>query len=259
MAPKISLIMTVYNRQQFLAAAIESVLAQTDKDFELLVWDDGSSDQSLRIAQTYGQTDARVKVFAGPHQGRTRSLQAAHAAAQGTYLGWVDSDDLLAPTALALTVTELDTNPEIGMVYTNYQVIDEDGKIIGVGSRCQIPFSEEQLLLDFMTFHFRLIRSSAFIQAGGIDPYFPAAIDYDLCLRLSEVTQIQHLEQSLYFYRSHRESISGQDRLQQVFYSREAISRALERRGLADKFQIEVQIESRFFLTQRLPSPGEKN
>lgn len=253
MAPKISLVMTVYNRQKFVAAAIESVLTQTYKDFELLVWDDGSSDQSLEIVQSYSQTDPRVKVFAGRHQGRTRSLQAAHAATQGMYVGWVDSDDLLAATALERTAQELDAHPDVGMVYTNYQVMDENGTVTGLGSRCQIPFSKEQLLLDFMTFHFRLIRQSTFIQAGGIDPYFPAAIDYDLCLRLSEVTQIQHLEQSLYFYRSHPYSISGQDRLQQVYYTREAISRALERRGLADKFQINVQIESRFFLTQRLP------
>ena len=259
MASKISLVMTVYNRQRFVAAAIESALGQTYSDFELLVWDDGSTDQSLEIAQTYSQADPRVKVFAGHHQGRTRSLQAAHAATQGTYVGWLDSDDLLAPTALERTAHELDTHPDVGMVYTNYQVIDENGTVTGPGSRCQIPFSKDQLLLDFMTFHFRLIRHSAFVQAGGIDSDFPAAIDYDLCLRLSEVTQIKHLEQSLYFYRSHPQSMSGLDQLQQVYFSREAISRALNRRGLADKFQIEVQVKSQFFLRKRLPTTERKS
>ncbi|NJM66109.1 MAG: glycosyltransferase [Acaryochloris sp. RU_4_1] len=251
MTPKISLIMTVHNRERFLAVALESLLAQTYRDFELLIWDDGSEDHSLKIAQAYARQDSRLRVFAGPHQGRTRALQAAHAVAQGTYLGWVDSDDWLAPTALAATVSPLETHPNIGMVYTNYLVVNEMGTVQGLGSRCQIPYSKDQLLLDFMTFHFRLFRHSAFVAAGGIDPYFPVAIDYDLCLRLSEVTLIQHLEQPLYYYRTHRDSLSQTDRLQQTYYAREAMVRALQRRGLADRYQIDVQLECRFSLIPR--------
>ena len=94
MKATISLIMTVYNRERYLGAAIESVLAQTRKDFELLVWDDGSTDSSLDIAGNYAKLDERVKVIAAPHQGRAPALKAAHAMCSGTHTGWVDSDDL---------------------------------------------------------------------------------------------------------------------------------------------------------------------
>ncbi|MCU0516714.1 MAG: glycosyltransferase [Oscillatoria sp. Prado101] len=94
MTATISLIMTVYNRERYLGAAIESVLAQTRKDFELLVWDDGSTDSSLDIAGNYAKLDERVKVIAAPHQGRAPALKAAHAMCSGTHTGWVDSDDL---------------------------------------------------------------------------------------------------------------------------------------------------------------------
>ncbi len=171
---------------------------------------------------------------------------------KGDYLGWVDSDDFLAPTALAETTTILDTHPHVGLVYTDYLAIDENGKVKGLGNRCRIPYSKNRLLIDFMTFHFRLFHRTIFEQSGGIDPYFQAAIDYDLCLRLSEVTEIQHLKRPLYYYRNHQESISQASRLQQIYYSREAIARALQRRGLAQHYQIEVQIEGRFFLKRKL-------
>jgi glycosyltransferase involved in cell wall biosynthesis len=251
MSPLISLITTVYNRQHYLQAAINSVLAQTYPNFELLIWDDGSSDESLRIAQRCAHQDERVKVFAAPHQGRALALQSAHTQATGDYLGWVDSDDLLAATALAETATILDTHPHIGLVYTNYWLLDAAGSVKGLGQRCQIPYSPDRLLVDFMTFHFLLFRHRAFEQAGGINPDFPAAIDYDLCLRLSEVTEVMHLPRPLYYYRVHHHSISGAQRLTQIEYARTAIAQALQRRGLADHYDIEVQIESRFVLQKK--------
>jgi glycosyltransferase involved in cell wall biosynthesis len=244
----ISLIMTVYNRERYLRQAIESVLAQTRKDFELIVWDDGSTDGSLAIAQHYAQTDERVRAVAAEHQGRVFSLRDAHAEAIGAYVGWVDSDDLLMPTALAETSAVLDTRPEIGMVYTDYRNIDGTGQTKNYGNRCHIPYSKDRLLLDFMTFHFRLIRNSVFDLAGGIDISLPCAEDYDLCLRLSEVTLIEHLTRPLYHYRSHQKSISYAQQVEQIRYSRESIARALTRRGLAELVTIEIDSIGRFFL-----------
>lgn len=118
MTAKISLVMTVYNRERYLATAIKSVLAQTYPDFELLIWDDGSTDKSLEIANDYAQRDRRVRVVAAEHQGRSPALKAAHSQATGAYLGWVDSDDALVPTALEETALVLNGHPELGLVYT---------------------------------------------------------------------------------------------------------------------------------------------
>jgi glycosyltransferase involved in cell wall biosynthesis len=244
----ISLIITVYNRERYLAQAIESVLSQTRGDFELLIWDDGSTDGSLAIARSYEEKDKRVRVVADSHQGFTKTLCQAVASTSGAYLGWVDSDDLLAPTALEETATLLNSQPNVGMVYTDYQVIDEQGTVKGLGKRCQIPFSKDRLLLDFMTFHFRLMRRSLYDEIGGVDSEFRAAQDYDLCLRLSEMTEIVQIKKPLYLYRNHTENISHSKQFEQIHFTHLAISRALQRRGLADKVELEVQVRPKFVL-----------
>jgi glycosyltransferase involved in cell wall biosynthesis len=150
----ISLVITVYNRERYLSEAIESVLAQTRQDFDLLIWDDGSTDNSVEIAKEYAKRDRRIRVVAAEHQGRTPSLKEALAQTKGSYIGLVDSDDLLAPTALEETATVLEADPVVGLVYTDYMDIDRQGKVIGYGNRCRVPYSKERLLIDFMTFHF---------------------------------------------------------------------------------------------------------
>jgi glycosyltransferase involved in cell wall biosynthesis len=243
MAPLISVVILSYNRERYLCAAIESVLAQTQPNFELLIWDDGSTDRSLEIAQHYPQTDSRIRVVAATHQGIALASQSAIAATTGTYLGWVDSDDRLAPTALEKTAAVLTAQPAVGLVYTDYWTIDDRDQIRCYGQRCSIPYSKERLLLDFMTFHFRLLRRSVFEQVGGIDVALKDVYDYDLCLRLSEITAVARVQEPLYYYRSHAESSSYQRRLEQILWSRQAIAKALKRRGLSDRLQLDLKLE----------------
>jgi len=251
MQPEISLVMTVYNRERFLGESIESVLTQTRPDFELVIWDDGSTDCSLDIARGYAKKDNRIRLNEAEHKGRVSSLISAIAESSAPYLGWADSDDLLAPTAIEETSAVLAAHHEVGLVYTDYIVIDEDGKAKGYGRRCRIPYSKERLLLDLMTFHFRLIRRSVFDQAGGINSSFEMAMDYDLCLRLSEVTEVRHIRKPLYRYRNHQASLSNSRRVEQMHYAKRAISEALERRGLADQFEVDLQVRGRFSLKRR--------
>lgn len=251
MTATVSLIILSYNRAHYLQEAIASILAQTYRDFELLIWDDGSTDDAVQVAQAYAAKDCRVTVVAATHQGSTLALKAAIAQTTALYLGWVDDDDKLAPTALAETVAILNSHPEVGLVYTDYINIDETGREKGYGSRCRIPYSKERLLLDFMTFHFRLIRRSVFDQVGGIDERAAYIEDYDLCLRLSEVTTVHHLQKPLYYYRQHDGNLSDQQRVAQILGSRDAIARAIQRQGLSHKYDIEVQIIGRFFLRRK--------
>jgi glycosyltransferase involved in cell wall biosynthesis len=248
MEKSISIIMTVYNRERYLASAIKSVLSQTYTDFELLIWDDGSTDGSIEIARKFEMNDLRVRVVAASHQGQTRSLLAAIAETTCPYFGWVDSDDKLGPTALSETVAVMNARPDVGLVYTDYQVINEDNQITGYGSRCQIPYSKERLLVDFMIFHFRLLRRKAYEQVGGLNEQFERAQDYDLCLRLSEVSLIEHLAKPLYYYRQHKDSVSYQCRVEQIIAAGEAINQALVRRRLNTKYKLDVEIIGRYKL-----------
>ncbi len=252
MEKSISIIMTVYNRERYLANAIKSVLTQTRSDFELLIWDDGSTDRSVEIARNAAQNDPRVRVVAAEHRGQTRSLQAAIAQTTCPYFGWVDSDDLLAPTALSETAAVLDARPEVGLVYTDYQVINENNQLLGYGQRCRIPYSKERLLVDFMIFHFRLLRREVYEQVGGINEQFERAQDYDLCLRLSEMTEVEHLAKPLYYYRYHLESVSHQQRVEQIQAARDAINLALQRRGLLDRYELDVQIVGQYRLRPKV-------
>ncbi|USR90908.1 glycosyltransferase [Phormidium yuhuli AB48] len=250
MSPKISLILNSYNPSHYLQRAIESVLQQTYRDFELLIWDDGSSDDSLDIARSLAAQDERVRVIAAPHQGRGKALKAAIAVTTGDYLGWIDRDDILLPNALEQTAAILDKHPQVGMVYSDYLDIDSQGTPLGLGYRCQIPYSRDRLLTDFITFHFRLMRREIYNQAGGIDPAFEYAEDYDLCLRISELTEIYHLPEPLYHYRHHRDNASRSQASLQQARSQCAINNALCRRGLQDTLQLQVQ-GGRFILKPR--------
>lgn len=251
----VSLVITVHNREQYLDAAIASVLAQTHTNWELIIWDDGSSDRTVAIAQNYARQDQRIRVIAAPHWGRVAALKAAIAQTTGAYLGWLDSDDWLAATAVAETLAVLQNQPDVGMVYTDYLDVDAAGKLLGYGKRCHIPYSRDRLLLDFMTFHFRLIRRSVFDQVGGIDRASDLVEDYDLCLRLSEVTQVERVRKPLYYYRHHGNNASYQWRIEQVLRSQAAIRQALHRRGLADQYTIEVTLPAGQFRLRRQTTP----
>ncbi|MBW4562861.1 MAG: CHAT domain-containing protein [Mojavia pulchra JT2-VF2] len=242
MSPLISIVIINYNRERYLGAAIASVLQQTWQDFELLIWDDGSTDASVAIAKEYTHKDARIRVVTAPHQGITLARQAAIAQTTGIYIGWIDSDDLLAPTALAETAAKLNLYQEMGFVYTDYLDIDENSKVLGYGNRCRIPYSPERLLVDFMTFQFRLIRRSAYDRVNGFDGSPSYAEDYDLCLRLSEVAQVGHVKKPLYYYRKHSASVTQERSLEVVLCSQQVIAQALKRRGLADQYQIDVEL-----------------
>ena len=244
----ISIVMTVYNRERYLKAAIESVLSQTYPNFEFLIWDDGSTDNSLNIARNYAKLDPRIKVLAAEHRGVSYSLMAAIRETAFPYFGCVDSDDLLAPKALAETVPLLDANPQVGVVYTNYLLIDENDCVGGEGPLCQIPYSPQQLLVDPIVFHFRLIRRSAYNSCGGVDPKFASAFDYELCLRLSEVTEIRKINKLLYYYRIHQHNFSRQHRAEQIILCQTAVEQALQRRGLADKLELGVELVGQFRL-----------
>jgi filamentous hemagglutinin family protein len=237
----ISIVIVNYNQESYLRKAIASVLAQTKRDWELLIWDDGSTDNSVAIAREYEKQDSRIRVIIAQHQGVAKARRNAVAETTGDYIGWIDSDDWVADMALEETAKVLDSNPAIGMVYTDYYDVNSRGKVIGIGKRCNIPYSPQRLLVDFMTFHFRLLRREVYEQIGEINTDFKYVYDYDLCLRLSEITQVAKVPQPLYYYRHHCKSRSARYQKQRITWSEKAINQALQRRGLADNYSLQVE------------------
>lgn len=250
----IAVVTTVYNRSRFVAQTIRSVLAQSHADFEYVIADDGSTDDSLERVRDAVGTDPRVRVLAFRHRGPVDTLADAVAATTAPHLGWVDADDRLDPHALAKSLAILDQRPDVGVVYTDQLVIDDADRPLGVGARGDIPFSKDRLLTDFMTFHFRLIRRRDYDAVGGLDRSFATASDYDLCLRLSEITGFHHLREPLYHYRLHGSMVSGRRRLEQIHSSARAITKALDRRGLSATYALRLELDARFTLRPISPS-----
>lgn len=240
--PKVSIVTPCYNRERYLGLAIQSVLSQNFTDFELIIVDDGSTDTSLQIAQGFAATDKRIKVIALPkNQGVAVALKTGFDAARGQFIGQVDSDDLLEPQALEFTAQALEDDPGLGMVYTNYLDIDAYGNKLRVGLRCSTPYSKQRLLTHFMTFHFRLIRKTAYELSGGINTKFKTSEDYDLCLRLSEIARIRKINEFLYLYRRHSNSLMANPSIQELGFTCKAINEALQRRGMAGTHKIIIE------------------
>lgn len=247
-APKVSIVIPAYNRENYLGIAVRSVLDQTYRDLELIIVDDGSIDGTLEIAEQFAREDDRVRVLTDKtNRGAAYALKTGFEVARGEYVGQVDSDDILEARAIELTAAVLDGDTDCGMVYTNYIDIDENGQKIRPGRRCSIPYSPERMLTEFMTFHFRLIRKSIYDEIGGFNIQFNNIEDYDLCLRLSEVTNIKNIDEFLYLYRFHPDSTKvTMDHLERINLCKEAITQALQRRGMGDTHKVCVLFNPTF-------------
>ena len=243
----ISIITAVYNRASTLEKTINSVKSQSFFNWELVVWDDGSTDNSLEVALSF--KDPRIRVFSSQNQGYTKSLITAIAAAHGKYIGICDSDDWLHPNCLKLSSDALNSLSDVGMVFTDHYKVDNNDNIIELGKREHLKYSPMKMLVQNIPFHFRLWRRSLYDQLGGFNLEYPVAQDYEFNLRASEITQIHHLPELLYYYRCHPAQVSVQKRMLQIDYSEKAIREAITRRKLNSVVTLTVdRIKSSFLL-----------
>ena len=245
----ISIAVPIFNTARFLPAALDSLLAQDYPHWECLLWDDGSTDGSGAVASAYAARDPRFRVLGdGRNRGVSPSCAAALSEARGDYVAILDSDDMLEPDALSSMLAFMQAQPQLGMAYSQYVEVDEHDAFLANGTRFLKPYSPQRLLVDFMTYQFRLLRAEAYRSVGGFDPASAYAEDYDLCLRLSERYPIEHLPRALYRYRIRRDSISHASRLRQVQASFDAAQRALQRRGMAGQYALSLGIRARHVL-----------
>ncbi|MCC8370493.1 MAG: glycosyltransferase [Rickettsia endosymbiont of Stiretrus anchorago] len=204
-SPKISIVLPVYNREKLLPKAIESCLNQTFTDFELIIIDDCSKDKSFEIAKKYAKQDQRIKVIRNePNKRLPASLNIAFKEARGQYFTWTSDDNLLHENALAKMNEVLDNSPDIGLVYTDYTLIDEQGKI---GARLYQESPEFLPIRDCVGACF-LYRADIAKMVGGYNENMHLVDDYEYWLRFGLVTKFAHIPESLYFYMVHDQSLT---------------------------------------------------
>jgi glycosyltransferase involved in cell wall biosynthesis len=235
--PTVSVLMAVYNGEQYVAAAMDSILAQTFRDFELVVIDDGSMDASPVILRGYAARDPRVKLTLRDNQGLTSTLNEAFARSRGTYLARMDCDDVALPDRFARQVELLDANPDVVCTGGQFQLIDGGSRLL---KTLRPPTDDAEIQTTLLKGHnaichpCAMIRRTAMEQVGGYDTRFKTAQDLDLWLRLGEVGKLSNVPHPVLKFRLHGSSVSETEREKQRQMGRLACEEAWKRRGLAD-------------------------
>lgn len=210
-APRTTVLMSVHNGGRWLRAAVESVLAQTWRDFEFLILDDASTDASA--AQIESFDDPRIRLIRLPENiGLTRSLNRGLREARGELIARQDADDLSAPERLATQVAFLDAHPNVALVGAQARLIDAGGHSRGVRD---LPLESASIrwlsLLDNPIIHTAVLARAAVIrdELGGYDESFPCCQDYNLWARVLVRGMVGNLPERLVAVREHGGSISA--------------------------------------------------
>ena len=219
----ISVIMSVYNSADYLRESVESILNQTFTEFEFIIINDGSTDDSWEILTEYAERDQRVKLFKNEENiGLTKSLNKGIALAQGEYIGRQDADDLSLPKRFEKQVALLDEYPEVVLVSCDLELINSEGQHIGKKEMA----CDRDLVPWYLIFYNRLAGHSQVIfrrdkvkSLGGYLENRRYSQDYELWCRLAKVGKIAVLPEILLQLRIHNKSISVENKLEQKEYS----------------------------------------
>ena len=199
--PTLSVIIPTYNRAQLVTRAIESILAQTEADWDLLVVDGGSTDGTQAMVQEYVRKDRRIHLVKGSVNGPAHSRNTGIRLAEGAYIAFLDDDDAWLPEKLATQVRFMEAHPEVGLSYT-YAA----GRTLSNGTPDPqsvygrpIRDAIEDLLNwpNFISTSAVMIRRECLKEAGGFDTRYELCEDFDLWLRLAQRWPIAALEEVL--------------------------------------------------------------
>lgn len=211
--PKVTIIIPSYNRERFIRKTVDSALSQTYSNIEVVAIDDGSTDSTRNILESYAQ---RIRIL--EHEGRSNKGQSASInlglqITDSDYVGILDSDDVLFPNKIERQVNFLESNKDVDVVYSNAEIIDENDKVLwpALGFDHYENGNPENILLACpmgcpSAF---LAKRSAYIRVGNFDESLRSAQDHDMAIRLAEATKLAYLNEVLWYKREHSDSLSG--------------------------------------------------
>lgn len=202
----VTVIMPVYNSELYIRGAIESILSQTYRDYEFLIIDDASTDQTISIIKSY--KDLRIHLIEKPQNtGYTRSLNLGLKKAKGKYIARMDSDDISLPERFERQISFFEANPDHILCGTSYSVMDQDKKII-------LPETNEKIRLNLLNSNC-IAHPSVMLKREILDKYslqynpkMEPTEDYDLWVRLLPKGKFHNLQEVLLNYRMHNSSVS---------------------------------------------------
>jgi glycosyltransferase involved in cell wall biosynthesis len=214
--------MPVYNGVRYLREALDSILAQTHTSWELVIVDDGSTDETAAIVAEYVEREPRIGTIRHErNRGVFAALNTGFARSRGDYLTWTSDDNRYAPRALAEMVRVLETNVGVDLVYCDYTVIDEHGDAVST-VRVQDP---SRLVYQNVVGGCFLYRRRVYEELGDYGEEPNMALDFDYWLRVSTRFTLAPLHENLYEYRYHPGSLT----IRRTAELNAAVDRVLER------------------------------
>lgn len=242
---KVSVVMVVRNVETFLPEAIESILNQTFKDFEFVILDFGSTDQTKAIVSSYAARDGRIRLREVPTCGLAEARNAVASLAKGQYIAIQDADDVSLPDRLRWQVGFMNEHPEVGVVGGAAEWINAQGQHLWV---MNMPTEDREIRSALVTrCPFMqtavLMRREAFESVGKYRSAFAPAEDYDLWLRMSEWFRCANLEPVVVKYRIHPQQVSiSKRKIQTLCIVAARTSARLRKAGSPDLFDSEKAI-----------------
>ena len=208
MQPLISIILPTYNGEKYIRQSIDSCLSQTFTNFELIIVNDCSTDSTPKIIEEYAAKDSRIKIIHNAHNKKLPlSLNTGFDAATGKYHTWTSDDNYYAPNALQTLYDILQNNNSIDLAYTDYTLIDDDGKIFGKRTFNNIYDSFTNWLGCGACF---LYKAEVYKTNNGYNPSAFLIEDYDFFMRAFLQFQFYyHNAYDLYYYREHPLSLTS--------------------------------------------------
>lgn len=207
--PLVSVVTVTYNNGAFLKETISSVLAQTFRDFEYIIWDDGSTDDTKMIVESF--SDQRIRYFYGANQGVGPATIEACKRVRGDYIARLDGDDVFLPEKLEKQIAFFNNNPRASVIGCSTYIIDTNSKIIGVS----LHYCSSTILMHIiknystpLTHSCSLFKTEDFLKVGGY-PSTTSALDGIIWTRFKDVGPIINMPDILVKYRVHGPSITA--------------------------------------------------
>jgi len=208
--------MPTYNTSKFVAEAIESILSQTFKTFELIIVDDGSTDNTRNIIKYYAKQDSRIRVIEVAHSGMANATDIGVEAAKYLWLAFADSDDVAVPNRLEKQLKAAQRNPKLIGLGSYFYFTKSNGQPLSI--KAWGPKTEEEFYSLRQQRYFHLVyqatlflKKEVFIKEGGYRPIFQTAADVEFIARLCNHGTILVIPEPLVLYRLHAKNTSIQD------------------------------------------------
>lgn len=238
-SPSVSVVVPVHNGADFLKAAIDSILAQTMRDFECVVVDDGSSDATPAMLADYERADPRLRVVRIAHAGIVAALNRGLAEARAPLIMRMDSDDIALPERMARQMAFLAAEPAVAVVGGAIELIDRAGTRLRHVDYPLTPADCAAAILrgSPLAHPAVMMRRDVILDCGGYRPQLQYAEDYDLWLRVSERWGLANLPEVVLRYRNHSQKVSVRRASQQAIVTVAAqMAAAARREGKPDPF-----------------------